>query len=87
MLSWKMVRIRRVMRDWPRSALSLKMKTTRETKATTSARVLGSWISARRSKVNTGEDDLRSVGPLVFVRDAEGTHPERIKWNIGYWGG
>ena len=44
MLSWKMVRIRRVMRDWPRIALSLKMKTTRETKATMSVMMLGSWI-------------------------------------------
>ena len=71
------------MRDWPRSALSLKMKTTRQTKATMSVGTSGSWVLARRSKVDTCEDNLQPVGPLVCVGGGEDTHPERVKWNLG----
>ena len=43
--------------------------------------------TGRRSKVDTREHDLRPVGPLVCVRCSKSTPPERVKWNLGKFGG
>ena len=43
--------------------------------------------TGRRSKVDTREYDLGPVGPLVCVRDDEGTPPERLEWDLGKLGG
>ena len=47
-------------------------------------RVLG---TGKSSNVDTSEHDLRPVGPLLCVRDTEGTPPEQLEGDLGKLGG
>ena len=77
----------RVMRDWPKLALSFETKVTMQTNAMRSARMSGFLTCARWSAIDTSERDLRPVGPLGGLGGCEDTRSERVEGDLGHLNG